>query len=300
MLRVLTFYKFFKIEKAPRFKKKIREFCKKKKILGTVILSNEGINSTISGEKISIDEFKIFIQKIFKKKFNFRVSQYNKHAFLRLKIKIKNEIVKIGINNLKIDNLKSHLGPRDWHNIIKEEDTFLIDIRNIYETEIGKFQNAVPSMLSNFSEFPNWVDCNKDKMKNKKLAIYCTGGIRCEKAAVILKSKGFKSVLQLSGGIISYLDKIERKNSLWQGECFVFDERVSLDHSLQKGKFEQCYACRMPISQSEMLSVKYKKGISCPKCFKNLSKIKKKNLEEREKQIKLAATRGSNHIGSKL
>ena len=299
MLKILTFYKFFKINNIFEYKNIIKIFCKKKKILGTVIISKEGINTTISGTSISIMEFQIFIQKIFNTKFHFKISKHEKHAFLRLKVKLKEEIVKIGIGNLKIINSKSHVTPEKWNNIIKDENTLIIDVRNKYETEIGNFENAVPSMLSNFSEFPNWVDNNKSKMNDKKLAIYCTGGIRCEKAKVVLHSKGFKDVFQLSGGIINYLDKVEKKKSLWQGECFVFDERVSLNHSLKKGNFEQCYACRMPISEHEMSSEQYKKGISCPKCFKELTTQKKRNLEEREKQIKLAFSKGLNHIGSK-
>jgi UPF0176 protein len=248
-----------------------------------------------------MDEFELFLQK--KKLFNelnFKISFASIEPFPRLKIKIKDEIVSIG--NKKADPLLQvgdYVEPEDWNKLINRKDVLVIDTRNTYENAIGSFKNSIQPETTNFREFPDWVN-NLDKNidKNTEIAMFCTGGIRCEKASSLMKQQGFKNVSHLRGGILNYIETVHEQESLWQGECFVFDDRVSVDHKLNVGSYDMCHRCRMPITEDDKQSIKFLRGISCPNCFDNKTADQKKRYAERQKQIDLAKLRNKKHIGA--
>jgi UPF0176 protein len=270
-------------------------------IKGTILLATEGINGTLAGSNESMDEFELFLQK--KKLFNelnFKISFASIEPFPRLKIKIKDEIVSIG--NKKADPLLQvgdYVEPEDWNKLINRKDVLVIDTRNTYENAIGSFKNSIQPETTNFREFPDWVN-NLDKNidKNTEIAMFCTGGIRCEKASSLMKQQGFKNVSHLRGGILNYIETVHEQESLWQGECFVFDDRVSVDHKLNVGSYDMCHGCRMPITEDDKQSIKFLRGISCPNCFDNKTADQKKRYAERQKQIDLAKLRNKKHIGA--
>ena len=252
-------------------------------------MAKEGLNGTISIKKKYSLEFKNFINKILKKKIFFKTHNYSEHVFLRLKIKIKSEIIKMGEKYI-YPNAKTgrYIVPDEWDKLIADKNTVLVDTRNDYESKIGTFKGSILVNSSNFTEFPEWVKNNKKKIKNKKIAMFCTGGVRCEKASSYLRTNGFKNVFQLNGGIISYLQQTKNKSKNWVGECFVFDERVSINENLSKGNYDQCFACRTPINDKDKNSEMFRKGISCPNCHGMTTFKQKKSFEERSKQISLA------------
>ncbi len=297
---IITFYKFHKIKNLEEIKKEILVICKKRKILGTILIAEEGINGTISGNCSSILLLKKFLLKKIHETIYFKETFCVSNPFLRIKIKIKKEIIKLGISNINPEKFTGkYIKPENWNDIIEDENVIVVDTRNDYETEIGSFKNSLNPKTKNFSEFPKWVNKNKTSMIKKKLALFCTGGIRCEKASSFLIMRGFKEVYQLEGGIINYLKKINIKNSRWEGDCFVFDDRVTVDHNLKKGNYTQCFACKSALKKKDTFSKYYKKGISCHKCYKKTSFQRKSKLEEREKQIKLSEIRGLKHLGNK-
>jgi UPF0176 protein len=215
-----------------------------------------------------------------------------------MKVRLKKEIVALGIPEVSpAIKVGKYVKPEDWDNLINDPEVILIDTRNNYEVDIGTFKNAINPKTSSFREFPEYVKKNLSQAKNKKIAMFCTGGIRCEKATSFLVEKGIENVFHLQGGILKYLEKISKEKSLWEGECFVFDQRVAVTHKLKEGKYNQCFACRHPLSPDEMLSEQYKKGTSCPYCYNKLSNKKKSSLLERQKQIDLARKKGEEHIG---
>ena len=191
----------------------------------------------------------------------------------------------------------TYVKPKEWNALISDPDVLLVDTRNHYETAIGSFENAVDPKTETFREFPDYVKKNLDKTKHKKVAMFCTGGIRCEKSTAYLKTQGFENVYHLEGGILKYLEEIPEEESLWKGECFVFDDRVAVDHKLTKGAYEQCFACRMPLSENDINKPEYEQGISCHHCIKSYSDERKKGFQERQKQIQLAKQRGESHLG---
>ena len=302
--QVAAFYKFTTLSELKNLQGSFHKFLSKQKIKGTILLASEGINGTVAGSRAAIEEFKKFLNKNnLLSLSDFKISVSDKDPFSRLKVKIKNEIVSIG-NSLANPQeiVGEYIEPKDWNNLISQEDILVLDTRNTYEYSIGTFKNSVQPETTNFREFPEWVeqlqdtkDCNKDQ----KIAMFCTGGIRCEKASSFLKAKGFKNVHHLKGGILSYMEKIDESESLWQGECFVFDDRVALNHRLEIGSFDMCHGCRMPITEEDKLSEKYQKGISCPNCFDNKTQEQKRRYAERIKQIDLAKQRNKNHLGIK-
>ena len=221
-----------------------------------------------------------------------------KNPFYRMKVKLKKEIVALGVEGVSpTDKVGKYINPEDWNKLIEDPDTIVIDTRNNYEADIGSFKNAINPKTDTFREFPSYVEKNLKDKKQKKVAMFCTGGIRCEKATSLMLDKGFENVYHLKGGILKYLETIPKDKSLWQGECFVFDQRVAVTHGLEEGQYDQCYACRHPLSPRELESDQYIKGISCPYCFNKLSDKKKAGVTERQKQIMLSKSRGENHIG---
>jgi len=297
MFYISGFYKFKKIKNIKKTKKFLQTYFIKKNIRGTIIISNEGINGTISANKINLD---LVINKI-KNTFNFvkfdsqNFSRSKFQPFHRGKVKIKKEVVPMGIKISK-RQLINHLEPAKWNKLIKSKNTFLIDARKPFEYNVGTFKGAINPKVDNFREFPNYL---KKLDKKKDIAMFCTGGIRCEKASVYLKKKGFNNVYQLKGGIINYLKKIKKNKSLWNGECYVFDNRVSIKHGLVPGSFSMCSGCRKPISNNDKKSKKYEEGVSCPNCHDILTSSQKERFRMRQKQINIAKKHGKKHIFQK-
>ncbi|MAZ46903.1 MAG: hypothetical protein CMM98_04930 [Rickettsiales bacterium] len=298
-IKVISFYEFISLNHIEQLKFKLYDFLKIKEAKGTILLAKEGINGTISIKKIHSLEFKNFINEILKKNIFFKTQNHSEHVFLRLKVKIKKEIIKMGEKNICPNkNRGLHVHPDEWDDLIKDKNTMLIDTRNNYESKIGTFKGSILVNSSNFTEFPKWVKKNEQKIKNKKVAMFCTGGVRCEKASSYLRENGFKNVFQLDGGIISYFQQTKNKKKNWVGECFVFDERVSIKENLSKGNYDQCFACRTPINDKDKSSEMFREGISCPNCYKITTTKQKKSFEERNKQISLSKKKGIKHLGN--
>ena len=299
MFEVFGFYKFTKIKSLKKNKTLLQDFLIKKEIRGTIIIANEGLNGTISGKSKNIEDIINKLKKIFSfKKFdNSNKSKSNFQPFHKPKVKVKKEVVPMNLS-LKSEerNLKTHLDPIEWNKLIKNKDTHIIDTRKPFEFSVGTFKRSVNPNVSNFRDFPKYL--NKLK-KDKPVAMFCTGGIRCEKTSVYLKKKGFNNIYQLNGGILNYLKKINTKESLWKGECFVFDNRISLKHGLKVGTYFMCSGCRKPISPKDKKSRKYEEGVSCPNCYNSLTETQKSRFRMRQKQINLAKKSGSKHIFQK-
>ena len=297
MFYISGFYKFKRISKLKKNKIILQTYFIKNLIKGTIIISNEGINGTLAAKKKNL---KLVLKKIkstfkFNKFDSINLSQNKFQPFHRGKVKIKKEVVPIGIK-LHKRNLKNQLDPNKWNQLIKNKNTFLIDVRKPFEHKVGTFKRAINPNVNNFRDFPKYL---KNIDKKKSIAMFCTGGIRCEKASVYLQKKGFNNTYQLKGGTINYLKKIKINESLWKGECYVFDNRISIKHGLISGSFSMCSGCREPVSNSDKKSTKYEEGVSCPNCHDNLTKSQKERFRMRQKQINLAKRLGKKHIFQK-
>ena len=304
MHKIVALYKFCKIEDPIYFQKLIKAEFSSFNILGTIIIGEEGINGTISGNESSLNKAITSLKSIsLFQDLDLKESYSAKKPFLRLKIKIKEEIVSMGLRDIDpTTQAGQYILPEEWNNLLNNTDTVLIDTRNNYEYSIGSFENSINPETNNFKEFPNWVNKQEfselDK-KSKNFAMFCTGGIRCEKASSYMKNHGFKNVFHLKGGILKYLENIDIKDSKWKGECFVFDDRVSVKHDLSEGEYDLCHGCRTPITEQDKLSSNYVKGVSCDHCI-NEKTIKQVNrYKSRQKQINLAKTKNENHLGPK-
>ena len=300
---IAAFYKFVDWNNLKRKKSEIEKLCLENNIVGTILLANEGINGTIAGSEESIlavikglkdDPLLLDVEPKF--------SKAEGEIFKRMKVRFKKEIVSMGMENISAANLKGKtVKACDWNELISNPKTLVIDTRNQYECAIGTFKGSLDPETKSFREFPKWSKNNLKALMKKggktKIAMFCTGGIRCEKASSYLLGEGIKEVYQLEGGILKYLENISSDESLWEGECFVFDERVSIQHGLIEGNYSMCHACRMPIDNDDMKSKKYSEGISCPHCYATHSKERKERFAERQRQIKLAKTRNEKHLG---
>ena len=304
MHKIITLYKFHKIHEPLKLQAVLKKELKNLDILGTIIVGNEGINGTVSGTSINLDRA-IERLKLHSKilDLDLKESFSKKSPFLRLKIKIKDEIVTMGKKNINpLTQAGEYINHKGWNALIEDKNTLLIDTRNSYEYAIGTFKNSINPKTANFKEFPEWVKKQKfsetDK-KQKKVAMFCTGGIRCEKASAFMKNEGFEKVYHLKGGILKYLEETETQNSLWQGECFVFDDRVSVKHDLSEGSYDLCHGCRMPITEQDKLSSHYVKGVSCSNCVNEKTSSQIQRYKTRQKQINLAKAKNKNHLGPK-
>ena len=300
---IAAFYKFVDWNNLKKKKSDIEKLCLKNNIVGTILLANEGINGTIAGSEESVlaviqglkdDPLLLDIEPKF--------SKAEGEIFKRMKVRFKKEIVSMGMENIKPANLKGKtVKASDWNALITNPKTLVIDTRNQYECAIGTFKGSLDPKTKSFREFPKWSKNNLKALMKKegktKVAMFCTGGIRCEKASSHLLEDGIEEVYQLEGGVLKYLENISSDESLWEGECFVFDERVSIQHGLVEGNYSMCHACRMPIDDDDMKSKKYSEGISCPHCYATHSEERKERFAERQKQIKLAKIRNEKHLG---
>ena len=304
MHKIITLYKFDKIHKPLKLQAALKKELKNLDILGTIIVGNEGINGTVSGTSINLDRA-IERLKLHSKilDLDLKESFSKKSPFLRLKIKIKDEIVTMGKKNINPSTQSGeYINHKKWNALIEDKNTLLIDTRNSYEYAIGTFKNSINPKTANFKEFPEWVNkqqFSETDKKQKKVAMFCTGGIRCEKASAFMKNEGFEKVYHLKGGILKYLEETETLNSLWQGECFVFDDRVSVKHDLSEGSYDLCHGCRMPITEQDKLSSHYVKGVSCSNCVNEKTSSQVKRYKTRQKQINLAKAKNKNHLGPK-
>ena len=304
MHKIITLYKFHKIQEPLKLQATIKKELKNLDILGTIIVGNEGINGTVSGTSINLDRA-IEHLKLHSKilDLDLKESFSKKSPFLRLKIKIKDEIVTMGKKNINPSTQSGeYINYKRWNALIEDKNTLLIDTRNSYEYAIGTFKNSINPKTANFKEFPEWVkkqQFSETDKKQKKVAMFCTGGIRCEKASAFMKNEGFEKVYHLKGGILKYLEEIETRNSLWQGECFVFDDRVSVKHDLSEGSYDLCHGCRMPITEQDKLSSHYVKGVSCSNCVNEKTSSQIQRYKTRQKQINLAKAKNKNHLGPK-
>ena len=286
MKKILSFYEFnsFDLSQVKENQKKLSIECKKLDIIGTIILAEEGINGTISGDEENIDFINVFLSKIGYKA-NIKTSFSKKNPFKRLKVKIQNEIVTFNQFGKFASNTGNFIEPEEWDDFIQSGDVKIVDVRNFYETVIGNFPNSLDPQTETFTEFKDFVDTELIKSKQKKIAMYCTGGIRCEKASSYMKDIGFENVFQLKGGIINYLNTKDKHNGVWEGECFVFDERVSLDYGCEVGNFELCHGCRNPIDESDKKSIYFEEGVSCPNCINIRSDNQRNRSRERQAQM---------------
>lgn len=294
MYKIFGFYKFKKIKNIKLLKKNLKNFIEEEQVRGTIIISIEGINGTISFKPTKYKKVKNKILNLLniRKLDNENISYYKYQAFKKGKIKIKKEVVPIGMKLNKIVT-KNKIEPKDWNKFILKKDTVLIDTRKNFEFKVGTFKGSINPELNNFRDFPRYF---KTLKKNQNIGMFCTGGIRCEKASAYLKKKGFKNVYQLKGGIINYLDNVKKKDSLWSGDCFVFDNRVSIKHGLKPGNLKICPGCRNPIKLSERKSNFYEQGVSCPNCYNNLTNSQKQRFRMRQKQILTAKKHGKKYF----
>ncbi len=297
---VCALYKFVKLNNYPEIREPLLQIMNNNGIVGTLLLAHEGINGTVAGSRESIDTLLTWLNQ--DQRFNpieFKESQTDICPFKRTKVKLKKEIVTMGVEDIDPTQVVgTYVEPKQWNDLISDPEVLLIDTRNEYEVEVGTFKNAVNPHTETFREFPQYVKEHLSPQKHKKVAMFCTGGIRCEKSTAYLKEQGFEEVYHLKGGILKYLEDVPKEQSLWQGECFVFDDRVTVNHDLERGGYDQCHACRLPITEEDKQSELYEQGVSCPNCFDKTTPEQKERYAQREMQIQLAKQRGEAHIGS--
>ena len=300
--RIAALYHFTALPDYKSLQPSLLDMCELLEIKGTILLAHEGINGTVSGSPDAIDSLLDYLRKDPRLTgLEAKFSEADTPPFYRMKVRLKKEIVTMGVENIDPNKVVgTYVDPSDWNDLISDPDTILIDTRNDYEVEIGSFKGAVNPKTKTFRDFPNWVEENRENLGRPKVAMFCTGGIRCEKASAFMKQNGFEDVYHLKGGILKYLETQPEENSLWDGECFVFDQRVAVKHNLEQGQYDQCFACRHPITEEDKGSPLYVKGVACPKCHDDMSEEQKTRFAERQKQIDLAKQRGETHIGRKL
>ncbi len=297
---VCALYRFVDLVNYEEIQTPLLNIMNANQVKGTLLLASEGINGTIAGDQEGIDNVLNWLKSNpcltdLTAKFSFDTE----NPFYRTKVKLKKEIVTLGVEGIDPNRVVgTYVKPKDWNALISDPEVLLVDTRNDYEISIGTFKNAIDPKTTNFREFPQYVKENLDPKKHKKVAMFCTGGIRCEKSTAYLKEQGFGEVYHLEGGVLKYLEEVPESETMWEGECFVFDNRVSVNHQLEKGQYDQCHGCRLPITEEDKKSDKYMQGVSCHQCHDSLSEQQKLRFLEREKQIRLSQERGQAHIGS--
>jgi len=298
-IHVCALYKFVRLENFEALREPLLAAMEQHDVRGTLLLALEGINGTIAGPKEGIEAVLRHLTSDERlNKLSYKVSFNDENPFQRTKVKLKKEIVTMGVEGIDPNHVVgTYVKPQDWNALISDPEVIVVDTRNDYEVEIGTFKDALNPDTETFREFPQYVKDNLDNTKHKKVAMYCTGGIRCEKSTAYLKEQGFDEVYHLEGGILKYLEEVPKEESLWEGECFVFDGRVAVNHDLEQGQYDQCFACRFPLTMEEMKSEHYVKGVSCHRCHDKVTDEQRARFAERERQMQLAEKRGENHIG---
>ncbi|MGI8504956.1 MAG: rhodanese-related sulfurtransferase [Hassallia sp.] len=309
MILVVTFYKFVSL---PDFAEKqpiLLSYCQSQEVKGTILLAKEGINGTIAGCRHSVQSVLSFLRCDRRlADLEHKESYTDTSPFERMKVRFRQEIVTLGLPEVDPNyQVGTYISPQDWNDLISDPEVTVIDTRNDYEVDIGTFQRAQNPQTERFRQFPDYVHQHLDPSKHKKVALFCTGGIRCEKASSFLLAQGFEQVYHLKGGILKYLEEVPTEESLWEGECFVFDERVAVSHGLEEGTYEKCVSCGHPIRSEDKASPKYELGISCPHCFDSLTEDKRLRMQQKQQQLELAKKRNeealepkSNHQRSAL
>lgn len=299
---VSALYHFVTLEDYRALRQPLYDFMVENHIRGTILLAREGINGTVAGDKHAIEKLHDWLRADERlKDLRTKESYDDNMPFYRTRVKLKKEIVTMGVAGIDPNHIVgTYVKPEDWNQLISDPEVTIIDTRNDYEYAIGSFKNALNPKTDTFRQFPDYVKAKLDPKKHKKVAMFCTGGIRCEKSTAYLKELGFDEVYHLQGGILKYLETVPEDETLWQGECFVFDNRVSVDHQLNKGSYDQCHACRLPITEEDKRSEKYVQGISCPSCYDSKSAEQRQRFAERERQVQLAKSRGEQHLGTEV
>ena len=303
---VAALYRFVALSDYVALKNPLLEQMQQLNIFGTLLLAREGINGTVAGAPENITTLLEWLQSdpVWQGRLSgidAKLAHVDSMPFARCKVKLKKEIVTMGVTDIDPNkSVGTYVTPQDWNKLISDPDVLTIDTRNEYEVKIGAFKGAINPHTTTFREFPDYAQRNIAAQKTKKIAMYCTGGIRCEKSTAYVKSLGFDEVYHLQGGILKYLEEVPEDESLWQGECFVFDDRVAVDHNLEPGSYSQCHACRMPLNAEEMQHEHYVPGESCPHCYDKTTPEQRARYRERQKQIRLARQRGEEHIGHNI
>ncbi|AXR06537.1 oxygen-dependent tRNA uridine(34) hydroxylase TrhO [Salinimonas sediminis] len=297
---VCAMYKFVALEDFEKLREPLQQAMEQYAIKGTLLLASEGINGTVSGTREAVNNLMAWLNRDPRiNPISYKESVHEEQPFYRTKVKLKKEIVTMGVEGIDPrQTVGTYVKPKDWNALISDPEVMVVDTRNDYEIEIGSFKHAVDPKTKTFREFPEYVKQNLDPQKHKKVAMFCTGGIRCEKSTAYLKEQGFDEVYHLEGGILQYLEDVPQEESLWEGDCFVFDNRVAVGHDLQKSQYDACYACRLPITAQDKQSDKYEPGVSCPHCYGTHSDEQLARFREREKQVQLAHQRNEEHVGS--
>ena len=296
---VAALYHFARLEDFESLREPLLAQMKDHDVRGTILVAREGVNGTVSGSRESIDALLGYLRADERLTGLVHKESYcDGHPFYRTKVKLKKEIVTMGVEDIDPNHIVgTYVKPADWNALISDPEVVLVDTRNDYEVDIGTFEGARNPNTTTFREFPAYVKENLDSAKHEKVAMFCTGGIRCEKSTAYLKQQGFKEVFHLEGGILKYLEEVPKDESMWEGECFVFDNRVAVNHDLDVGSYDQCHACRHPVSDEDMASDLYRPGVSCPHCYESQSEKSRERARERQKQMQLAKERGEHHIG---
>ena len=297
---VITFYSIERIENNKKLGRVVERFCIKNKIVGTFFSTPQGVNTTLSGTKKPLEELIMLLENKFKLTLKDQTwSQSESVPFKRLKIKCRENLLPLDGNFDPVESRGKHLNASEWNDLVLDPDTIIVDVRNDYESKIGSFKDSTIPNMKNFTEFPSFVENNLKDKKDKKIAMFCTGGIRCEIASSFMIDRGFGEVYQLDGGVLKYLKEVKQDKNLWEGECFVFDERVTVNKNLERGDYYQCFGCRRPLSKIDLQSEHYIKGVSCHTCYQSSSEEDKSRFAQRQKQIELAEERGHQHMGMK-
>ncbi|UTW13735.1 oxygen-dependent tRNA uridine(34) hydroxylase TrhO [Marinobacterium rhizophilum] len=297
---VCALYKFATLEDFESLRQPLHDLMETQGVRGTLLLAREGVNGTVAGSRAGIDAVLDWLRSDSRlADLSHKESFSDEMPFYRTKVKLKKEIVTMGVEGIDPRQVVgTYVKPQDWNSLIADPDVVVVDTRNDYEVQIGTFARAVNPQTKTFREFPAFVKQNLDPARHPKVAMFCTGGIRCEKSTAYLKEQGFDEVYHLEGGILKYLEEVPQEESLWQGECFVFDNRVTVNHDLEPGSFEQCHACRLPITEADMASDQYVAGVSCPHCADAVSEEQRMRYAQRELQVRLAEQRGEVHLGA--
>ncbi len=300
-MKVVSFYRFVDLEDPQGLGSSLQSLCDEKGLLGTILLAEEGVNGTLAGSREAVEAVLAWLSDTLalEEPIEARWTEAAAAPFRRMRVRSKKEIVTLGRPDIRPQRSTGrHVSPDEWNEIIENPETLVIDTRNHYEIEVGTFPNAVDPGTDSFRQFPKFAEQLAEADKDRPLAMFCTGGIRCEKATALMFELGFREVCQLQGGILNYLEQIAEEDQRWRGECFVFDSRVAVDRDLAEGGYVQCHACRRPLSSEDLQSRDYREGVSCPRCINDLDEERAGRLEERRRQVRLARTRGEQHIGA--